>query len=141
MIEFEVVGSPAAQGSKKHVGGGRMVEMAKGHKPWRDAVAHAARDIANTIDDAPLDGALMLTVEFRFPMPTSRRKVVRDAGRCPKISAPDLDKAIRAVGDALQAGGLIRDDARLCEIHASKVEVIGWTGAIIRLAGVDEVTL
>lgn len=135
-ITFEVIGNPAAQGSKRHVGGGRMIEMAAGHKPWRDAVAHAARQIADNLD-APLDGPLRLDVEFRFPMPTSRNKATREAGRAPKVSAPDADKLIRCVGDALQAAGLIRDDARITEIHALKFEVIGWTGATITIGRAD----
>lgn len=133
LCTFEIVGNPAAQGSKRHVGAGRMVEMAKGHKPWRDAVANAAREIADNLDDTPLDGPLRLDVEFRFPMPTSRSKALRTAGRAPKVSAPDTDKLIRCLGDALQAGGLIRDDARLTEIHARKIEVIGWTGATVTI--------
>lgn len=133
-VTFEVVGNPAAQGSKRHVGGGRMVEMAKGHAPWRAAVAAAARDVA---PDVPLDGPLTLDVEFRFPMPKSRARRLRDAGRAPKTTAPDLDKLVRAVGDALTAGGLITDDARITEVHASKVEVVGWTGATIRITTED----
>ena len=33
-----VAGLPAAQGSKRHVGGGRMIEMSKAVAPWREAV-------------------------------------------------------------------------------------------------------
>lgn len=134
VVEFEVIGSPAAQGSKKHVGNGVMVESSKKLKPWRDSVAGAARDVADHDDvPAPLDGALHLDLTFRFPMPKSRRAAVRRAGQGPKTTAPDLDKLIRAIGDALQAGGLVADDARICSVTARKVEVVGWTGAIVRL--------
>ncbi len=130
LAEFEVIGLPAAQGSKRHVGNGVMVEMAKGHKPWRAAVAAAARDAA---PGAPLTGPLILEVDFRFAMPKSRPSAVRSAGWGPKTTAPDLDKLVRAVGDALIEGGLIHDDALICAVAASKSEVIGWTGATIRL--------
>lgn len=133
MIEFEILGLPAAQGSKKHVGRGIMVETSKNLKPWRDSVSAAARDIADTLD-GPLDGELELSVEFRFPMPASRKKAVQEAGQCAKTSAPDLDKLLRALGDGLQAAGLIRDDARIARYRdVSKVEVVGWTGAIVRV--------
>lgn len=133
-VEFEVVGSPAAQGSKRHVGNGVMVEMGKNHKPWRVAVASAARDAASHDDvPAPLDGPLQLIVSFRFPMPASRPKAARAAGSAPKTTAPDLDKLVRSVGDALTESGLIHDDARICSVHATKTEVIGWTGAVIRI--------
>jgi len=124
-VSFEVVGLPVQQGSKRHVGNGVMVEAAKGHKAWRTDVADAARDCAPA---QPLDGPLALTVHFRFPMPASRKADVRRAGRGPKTTAPDLDKLIRAVGDALEAGGLVANDARFCEITATKAEVRGWTG-------------
>jgi len=133
-VEFEVIGLPAAQGSKRHVGNGVMVESSKKVAPWRDSVAGAARDIAERIgDSAPFDGPLDLDVTFRFPMPASRKAAVRSAGHAPKTTAPDLDKLIRAVGDALTTSGLIRDDARISTITAEKVEVVGWTGAIIRI--------
>lgn len=134
-LTFEVVGNPAAQGSKRHVGGGRMVEMAKGHKPWRDSITAAARDIADGLEE-PLDGPLHVTVQFRFPMPASRRKPVREAGWCWKVSAPDADKLQRALGDGLQAAGLIRDDARICRWSVTKIEVVGWTGAIVTIGDV-----
>ena len=135
-IEFEVLGNPAPQGSKRHVGRGIMVESSKALKPWRDSVAQAAQDVARELDlAAPLDLPLKMGVVFRFHMPTSRRKAVREAGVAPKTSAPDLDKLVRAVGDALKIGGLIRDDALIWGLEATKVEVMGWTGAIIRLEG------
>lgn len=133
-VEFEVIGTPAAQGSKRHVGNGVMIETSKQHKPWRATVAAAARDVAAHPDvAAPLDGPLQLVVEFRFPMPASRPKSVRAAGSALKTTAPDLDKLVRAVGDALTESGLIHDDARICYLYATKLEVIGWTGAVIRI--------
>lgn len=134
MIEFEVVGDPAGQGSKRHVGNGVMVEMSKKLKPWRSAVAEEARLAAdNYLYGEPLTGPLSLAVEFRFPMPASRPAKVKRDGMAWKTSAPDLDKLIRGVGDALKQGGLIRDDALLVSVMASKKEVVGWTGAVISI--------
>lgn len=133
-VTFEVLGTPTPQGSKTRMPNGAMVEGRSAgqramHRSWRTAVAEAARDVAEGAP--PLTGPLVLEVEFRFQMPKSRKAAVRAAGRAPKVSAPDLDKLVRSVGDALTAGGLIGDDALFCEVSASKVEVIGWTGAII----------
>lgn len=137
LAQFDVVGSPAPQGSKSAVmiaGRPRLLEgkgdQRQRHKSWRATVAAAAREAA-PVD--PFDGPLQLTVEFRFPMPAARSKKIRALGRWPKQSAPDLDKLIRSVGDALKEGGMIVDDARLVSIHATKVEVVGWTGATITL--------
>jgi Holliday junction resolvase RusA-like endonuclease len=133
-VEFEVVGTPTPQGSKTRMPNGAMIEGRSAgqrsmHRSWRSAVAEAARDVADGAE--PLTGPLSLAVEFRFAMPKSRKAAVRAAGRAPKVSAPDLDKLVRSVGDALAEGGLIGDDALFCELHATKTEVIGWTGAII----------
>lgn len=140
-VEFEVVGLPAPQGSKRPVGihGGRhiMVEDNKNTKPWRSLVAAAARDVADEVGQ--FDCPLYLAVEFRFPMPKSRPKRVREAGIGPKTTAPDLDKLVRAVGDALKQGGLIRDDALIWKDGSYKVEVTGWTGAVISLRPLAEV--
>lgn len=44
MIAFDVYGEPAPQGSKRHVGGGRMIESSAKVKPWRQDVVAAARE-------------------------------------------------------------------------------------------------
>lgn len=141
LVEFEVIGIPAPQGSKKaFVANGRamMKESSGGHAAWRNLVAQAAHDIAGHDDiPAPFDGPLGVSIEFRFPMPKSRSKTQRAAGRIAKTTAPDTSKLVRCVEDGLQAAGLIVDDARFCAIEACKVEVVGWTGAVITITRED----
>ena len=142
LVIFDVLGDPTPQGSKTKMPGGVMVEGGSREQRdrrvnWRNAVADKAREAAAQV--GCLDGDLHLVVVFRFPMPKSRPKAVREAGRAWKNSAPDLDKLVRSLGDSLTHGGLITDDARLVHIDAYKVEVWEhWTGAIvsIRSAGV-----
>lgn len=137
LVEFEVIGVPAPAGSKTRMPNGAMLEgRSKGQRDkvasWRDSVAAAARDVA--ADVGCLDGPLGLSVEFRFTMPKARPKAMRAAGRVYKVSAPDLDKLLRLLGDALKDGGLIADDARICAVEACKVEVASsWSGAIVRI--------
>jgi Holliday junction resolvase RusA-like endonuclease len=136
MIQFEVIGHPSPQGSKHAFvvqGKARMKDMG-GMKAvaWRDSVASAAAGLA--LEHGQLTGPLKLTVVFRFPMPKSRTKAAHTAGWGWKDTAPDTDKLLRSLGDAMQAGGLISDDARICVTSASKLEVSGgWTGAEITL--------
>jgi Holliday junction resolvase RusA-like endonuclease len=122
LVSFDVFGLPAPQGSTRaFVVGSKAVTTNKGTKgqmAWRDSVAQAAHVMAESLGGVPLDGALCLSATFRFPMPASRPKRVREAGEWPKTTAPDLDKLIRSVGDALQAGGLIADDSRLVAVTA-----------------------
>lgn len=138
--EFTILGLPAPQGSKTRMPNGAMVEgsstsgRAK-HKSWRAAVAETAADVWG--DRPPLDEALFLVVTFRFPMPASRSKAIRERGQCPKTAMPDLDKLVRTLGDGLKAGGMVRDDARISTCWAKKIEVIGWTGASVWI-GRDE---
>lgn len=138
LVEFEVVGVPKPQGSMKafNAGGHARMKPSGGAEfaSWRNAVAKAARDITGHPDiTAPYDGPLGLSVEFRFPMPASRPKRDRVNGSCWKTTAPDTDKLIRTIGDALTAAGLVTDDARFVAIEARKIETTGWTGAVITL--------
>jgi len=131
---FDVVGTPGAQGSKRHVGRGVMVESSKKVAPWREAVANAARTAHH---GPPLDGPLHLTVTFRFPATSSWRAADRARGWRWKDRTPDLDKLLRSTGDALTTSGLIADDARIVAVYAFKIEVTGWTGATIEIRPVD----
>lgn len=131
---FDIVGIPHQQGSKQRFGkvmveAGTAESRAK-HKAWRGVVAERAREVCDELG-VQFDGPLQLEVVFRFPMPASRSKADRLLGTIPKVSAPDLDKLIRALGDGLTAGGLIRDDARVATIIAMKLEVTAWTGATV----------
>lgn len=136
LVAFDVYGVPMPQGSMKAFNAGGRARMkpsgGAGFAAWRNAVSEAAKRVADTLD-GPLDGPLTLTAEFRFPMPASRPKRVREAGTAPKTTAPDLDKLVRCVGDALTAARLVTDDARFAYIGATKCETTGWTGASIRV--------
>jgi crossover junction endodeoxyribonuclease RusA len=138
VITFEVLGIPMPQGSKKaFVANGRAMMKESGgdkHAQWRNAVANAAKDVAGHDDvSAPLDAAMHVVLDFRFPMPKSRTKSQRAQGEIAKTTAPDVDKLARAVLDGLQAGGLIRDDALVSALVVTKSEVVGWSGVTITI--------
>lgn len=124
-VTFWVEGAPATQGSKKHVGRGRMVEVAKGLKPWRRAVHDAAKVHAEATGRLPL-GPLTLNVTFYLPHGKQREAV-------PWKPRKDLDKLIRAVGDSLTSSGLIEDDAHITHIVARKVWATDQPGAHITI--------
>lgn len=133
-ISFVVYGTPAPQGSKRHVGGGRMVESSKKVGPWRDSVAHAARQAH---DGPALDGPLWMTVEFRFPPTSSWRKADKVRGWRWKDRTPDLDKLLRSTFDGMKSAGLIADDARIVKVEAEKYETDGWLGARVAVERLD----
>lgn len=142
-ISFEIIGDPKPQGSKTAFMAGGKARVKERHSDthavWRNQVAQVARDLADAPDvPAPLDGPLILDVRFRFAMPKSRPKRIREQGSQPKTTAPDLSKLVRALEDGLQAGGLITDDARFWNITTTKVETTGWTGAEIIITHDEE---
>lgn len=111
MISFRVYGEPAPQGSKRHVGGGRMVESSKKLPAWRKAVTQAARQVA---PKQPLDEPVSVQAHFYLPRPQKPRFNV------PATQQGDLDKLCRAVGDSIEAAGVIKNDARITTWHAHK---------------------
>ncbi len=122
MIEIDVIGTPAPQGSKRHVGGGRMVESSKKVKPWRSAVA--AEALNHTFGPWPYVG---VAVTFRLKRPKSHYRTGRfadqlraDAPRYP-AKYPDLDKLCRSTLDGLKAGQAFADDSQVVVLEARKV--------------------
>lgn len=119
-----VMGTPAPQGSKRHVGRGVMVESSKRVAPWREAVvAQAQRD---GLAGKRLTGPVSVDVLFLLPRPKGHYGTGRNADQvkpgAPKYPAgkPDLDKLARAVLDALVQAGVIGDDAQVVDLDARK---------------------
>ena len=139
-----VYGIPAPQGSKTKMPNGAMVEgsSATGRAmlaDWVSACADAAARHAGYTHTET--GPLEITVQFRFPMPKSRKKATKEARVAWKVGKPDLDKLCRALGDSLAAGGLIARDELIVSWIATKVEVWEqWTGAIVQLRRMELVT-
>lgn len=138
-LTITVHGEPAPQGSKRHVGGGVMIESSKKVKPWREAVKHAALNLMyltppGTVRE-PVDGPLFVEIVFTVRKPTSapKRRVTWPAKK------PDLDKLIRSSFDALSDAGVWRDDAQVVELTAAKrypdegADTLPHPGAIIRI--------
>lgn len=87
---------------------------------WRSSVAWAAVQAGAKVSDAPI----AITMVFVMPRPKSVNRVL------PTV-APDLDKLIRAVLDAL-TGVCYGDDAQVVSINAHKIYGAG-AGVEIRL--------
>jgi len=130
MIEIfiPVLGLPAPQGSKKHVGRGILIESSKKVAPWRQDVREAALKV---YQGEPLNEPVCIRVEFIFPRPQGHFGTGKNSGKL-KPSAPiyatshslgDLDKLLRSTFDGLSvaAGGtVIRDDSLIVETEATK---------------------
>ena len=113
-----VIGKPAPQGSKSHVGNGRMVESSKRLKPWREAVKEAALDATDACGWQRLDGPVLVEIALCFDKPKSAPKkrrtwpITRSSG--------DADKLSRACLDALTDAAVFRDDSQVIRLIAHK---------------------
>jgi len=125
-IVFFAEGVPAPQGSKTHVGGGRLVESSRRVGPWRDTVRAAA--IRALGGRPPRTGPLEVWLRFIMPRPKShlrRGRAQTDGWRllpfAPRqhTGKPDVDKLVRAVLDAL-TGACWCDDAQVVAVHGEK---------------------
>lgn len=109
MIAFQVEGNPVTQGSMKVINGRVLHSRGEALILWRTMVALAARRAGAF----PVPNPVEMTIEFRLPRP---KTVKRDL---PYV-APDLDKLIRAVLDALTGIAYV-DDGQVVSINSSKV--------------------
>ena len=119
-IEFRVHGTPAPQGSKRHVGKGRMVEQSEKLMPWREAVVSAI--IRAELADLRLDGPLAISITFYLQRPAShsgKRGLLPSAPAYPH-KLPDIDKLVRSTFDACTQSGLVVDDARFVGLITAK---------------------
>jgi len=133
-IRFTVPGRPVTQGSKKHVGHGRMIEANERLRPWRDSIAWHARQAVppgwNVFQPMSLDAV------FLFPRPASH--LLKD-GRLRRAAPPemtsrrggDLDKLLRALCDALTQSGIWADDSQwICGLVQKKYAPPGQPGGL-----------
>lgn len=136
VLIITVRGTPAPQGSKRHVGKGVMVESSKKVKPWREAVKWAAICAMEPAPGNPLDSPLIVEFCFTLARPKSAPK-----HRIHPDRMPDLSKLIRATEDALTDAGVWTDDARLVAYHQPRKVYVGSgdpdalvvPGAVIRV--------
>jgi len=118
-MQFAVYGlTPAPQGSKRHVGNGRMVESSPKLKPWREAVRQEALATGEPSTHQPVYVHLL----FRFRRPkghyTAKGELKASAPKS-HITRPDIDKLSRSTLDGI-TGVLIADDSQVAFLVASK---------------------
>jgi len=127
-IFIPVIGIPAPQGSKRHVGHGIMIENSKRVKPWRQDVKEAA---LTHYDGEVIDQAVEVEIIFIFVRPKSHFGTGKNSRKL-KPSAPvfvtskgigDIDKLQRSTYDALSessGGNVLKDDSLIVQNRNSK---------------------
>lgn len=121
-FSFFVPGEPITEGSTRAFASGQRVVVTHDRGPelaaWRTRVKRAAQEAAREAGWEPrYDGPVVVDAVFMLRRPKSAKKRLM-----PHVK-PDLDKLIRAVGDALapyKQPGVLKDDSRIVTWHASK---------------------
>lgn len=133
---------PAPQGSKRHVGGGRLIEASKRVKPWRQAVAASAQQQMREQKCSLITGACSVTVEFRFKRPkshfTTNGQLKANAPKHYVVKRNDIDKCCRSTLDALSEA-VFADDCLVVRLVADKRYCFGSepAGALITVVPVE----
>lgn len=116
--QLVVYGKPEPGGSKRHVGGGRIIDDNPNVAGWKQLVGYEA--LAQRDGRPMLEGPLKLTLLFFVQRPQSHYGTGRNQGQL-KPSAPtfpttrpDVTKLTRAVEDAM-TGVLYHDDAQIVQ--------------------------
>jgi Holliday junction resolvase RusA-like endonuclease len=122
MILLQIYGQPAPQGSKKHVGNGRMVEVSKKVGPWRAAIVAEVRrrELDSELINLPM-AVEMVFFRNRPKFHFNTRGDIKPSAPDFPATIPDLDKLVRSTCDGLTQSGVIHDDSRIVELTASKV--------------------
>lgn len=123
-FSFFVPGEPITEGSTRAFASGQRVVVTHDRgaslTAWRLAVKDAALKAAREAGWEPRhDGPVRVTVTFYLPRPKS----VPASRYWPHVK-PDLDKLLRAIGDALapyRQVGVLCEDSRIVEWTARKL--------------------
>ena len=128
ILTFSVNGTPDAQGSKRHVGNGVMVESSAKVKPWRSDVKAAAEEACKKVAWPRVEGPVLVSITFWFARPKSHYRTGRHAHLLKPTSPAypigrnlgDIDKLLRSSFDAIKEAGVIADDSLITQVHAVK---------------------
>jgi len=138
---WNVEGIPAPQGSKRHVGMGRMIESCKALKPWREQIIAESKNNINV--PKGLEEAVSISLVFLFPRPKAHfnsKGALKPSAPEYKTTKPDIDKLARAVLDSLTLAGVFKDDAFVYTLSTQKRYCIGkkQPGVMITLIGTKQ---
>jgi len=130
IFKIRVYGTPAPQGSKKHIGRGILIESSKKVKPWRQDILRATLD-SDQYSGQVINKACRVSLEFLIPRPRSHYGTGRNKNKlkpssplyCTSMRNGDIDKLCRSTIDGLSVtsgGALLKDDSLIVQLTASK---------------------
>lgn len=126
-IEFVIEGTAIPQGSKRHVGNGRMIEANPNLRAWRSVVTAAARQASNDFTQFEKSAGVEIELTFFMPKP---KTVTRSM---PTVK-PDLDKLVRSILDGVTDSGIWVDDSQVVKITARKNYTINTPKVFVKIS-------
>lgn len=114
-------GIPRPQGS---INRGRGAPYTPALLEWRHTLAKTFR--TEWADQGPLTEGVYVDLLFHFRRPMSHYRTGKFADQLKPtasyhmVTAPDLDKLVRAVGDALVNADVLKDDSQIVMLSAEK---------------------
>ena len=84
----------------------------------------------------PLEGPLALSIELRWPHPTSAPKKVQPL-TVPMDVKPDLSNMAKTIEDSLGRCGFFVNDSQVCDLHLTKFRSPS-PGIVVKLGAIDE---
>ena len=124
MITFKVLGTPRPQGRPKAFSRGKFTSVYSPVTAWRNDVKFAAHKLF--ADQGAIIGAMIVEIEYYFKRPDSHYGTGRNSDIVKKsspqrmVKRPDLDNLNKAVCDAMQDSGLLKDDSAIVRLISTK---------------------
>jgi crossover junction endodeoxyribonuclease RusA len=124
-LMFFTPGMPRPQGSMQAIvsrsTGRAFMKQSPTLHEWRNAVMQSASSAMESHAWPTLDeGPVHLHTDFYFARPKSHSKKRRSLDGGIKDNGSDLDKLVRAIGDALTYAGVYGDDRQITSLQARK---------------------
>lgn len=132
-----IPGHPVTKGSMRcitpHTGGRRGILVPEktlaNPDDWHNRVPQVLALKARRLLTSPLDGPIELIADFHIAKPKTTKFGDAPTGH----GTGDLDKLLRALGDAVTTSGIITDDSRITRIIAEKIYATAGEGAMVEL--------
>lgn len=133
-------GKPIPQGNLTgFVAGGKVVLRHSDNRliAWR---GYAAGILANNAPSMLTNRPIAVQAIYHVPRPKSHYKSdgsLRSSAPEHVTSRPDLDKYLRALLDAIQISGIVKDDSQVCAIAAMKIYSDEKEGVAVEIEPLD----
>ena len=143
LFKIFIEGDPRPQARPRAFRRNGFIKIYSEKTSWRNTVKQVSQMVYR---DEPLRQPLKVHIDYYFNRPKSHygtgrnRDKLKDSAPVYMTKKPDLDNLNKAILDALQDAGVIRDDSQIIKISASKCyncHPLSSAGAEIKISGIN----